>query len=258
MHDYILSFTNKGRAYWLKVYDIPESARTGRGKPIVNLLNINDERVTAVIPVREFSSDRYFFFATRMGTVAKISQDEFSRPRQAGINAISLRGDDELVSVRATDGAREIVLTTRKGQSLRFHEDTVRPLHRNAMGVRGIRLRDGDTLQSVGIVEKDHLLTITEKGYGKRTDFDEFRGHGRGTMGVRNILTDKGGGVASSKPVSDDDEILLMSASGIVMRTKVSEISIQKRSTRGVRVMKMDDGDHVVGCAILQNENSEP
>jgi len=256
MHDYVLSFTNRGRVYWLKVYEIPESTRTARGKALVNLLNLKDERVTAVIPLREFSSDRYLFFATKGGTVAKIPQAEFSRPRQMGINAITLRNDDELVSVMVTDGSRELILTSRNGQSLRIHEDAVRPLHRNAMGVRGIRLREGDVLQSVAPVEKDHLLTITEQGYGKRTEFNEFRGHGRGTMGVRNILTDKSGFVVSSKAVGADDEILVMSASGIVIRTKVSGVSIQKRNTRGVRIMKLADGDRVVGCALLRENTA--
>jgi DNA gyrase subunit A len=257
MHDYLLCFTDRGRAYWLKVYELPEGQRTGKGKALVNLLNLQDERVTAVIPVREFRPDRYLFFATRGGTVVKIALEEFSRPRQTGINAISLREDDDLVDVKVTDGTEELILTTKFGQSLRIHEESVRPLHRNAMGVRGIKLRYGDALQAVSVVEKDHLLTITEHGYGKRTDFDEFRGHGRGTMGVRNIVTDSRGGVIGSTAVSADDEIIVMSASGIVIRTKVSEISIQKRSTRGVRIMRLDDGDRVIGFAILDSGEEE-
>ncbi|KQC05113.1 MAG: DNA gyrase subunit A [Methanoculleus sp. SDB] len=253
-HDYLLCFTSQGRVYWLKVYDIPEAVRTGKGKAIVNLLNLQDERVTTIIPVREFSEDHYFLFATRYGTVAKITQAEFSRPRQTGINAITLREGDELVDVKSTDGTSELILTTRHGQSLRFREDEVRTLHRNAMGVRGIKLRFEDVLQCVTVVEHDHLLTITERGFGKRTEFDEFRGHGRGTMGVRNIQTDQSGGVVASRAVSNDDDIILMSTSGIVMRTPVSEISIQKRNTRGVRIMKMDAGDRVVDFAVLQKD----
>ena len=253
MHDCLLCFTDRGKVYWLKVYDLPEGQRTGKGKALVNLLNLDGgERVTAVIPVREFGSDHFLFFATRGGTVAKMALDEFSRPRQTGINAINLRDGDELVDVKATDGNQELILTTRFGQSLRFHEEAVRPVRRNAMGVRGIRLRHGDALQAVSVVENDHLLTITEQGFGKRTDFDEFRGHGRGTMGVRNIVVDvRGGSVIGSMAVSDDDEIIVMSASGIVIRTKVSEISIQKRGTRGVRIMKLDEGDRVIGFTIL-------
>jgi DNA gyrase subunit A len=256
-HDYLLCFTSIGRVYWLKVYYIPESSRTSRGKAIVNLLNLDDERVTAVIPVREFDHEHNFFFATRMGTVVKIAQDEFSRPRQTGINAINLREGDELVDVKTTDGSNELIITTRHGQSLRFHEEAVRPLHRNATGVRGIKLRFEDVLQDVTVIEKDRLLTITEKGYGKQTDFDEFRGHGRGTLGVRNIQTDRSGGVVSSKAVAEDEEVIFMSSSGIVMRTKVSEISVQKRNTQGVRIMKLDSGDRVVGFAILPSELEE-
>jgi len=259
MHDHLLCFTDRGRVHWLKVYDLPEGQRTGRGKALVNLLPLaGDERVTAVIPVREFQPDRYLFFATRGGTVAKVPLDEFSRPRQTGINAIKLRHDDALVDVKMTDGNQELILTTRFGQSLRFHEDSVRPVHRNAMGVRGIRLRNGDALQSVTAVEGDHLLTITEQGFGKRTEFDEFRGHGRGTLGVRNIVADaRGGTVVGSIAVYENDEIIVMSASGIVIRTKVSEISIQKRGTRGVRIMRLDDGDRVVGFTILNAEDRD-
>ncbi len=253
-HDYLLCFTSGGRVYWLKVYDIPEGTRTSRGKAIVNLLNLNNERVTTVIPVREFRPDLFMFFATQKGMVLKVPLVELSRPRSTGINVINLKEGDELVDVKVTDGTREVVLTTRKGQSLRFHEEAVSPRHRNAMGVIGIRMRGKDELKAISLVDKDYLLTVTEAGYGKRTDFDEFRGHGRGTMGVRNILTDHNGGVVAAKAVSDEEEIILMSASGIVIRTKVSEISIQKRSTRGVRIMKMDYGDRVVGVAVLNPE----
>jgi len=259
MHDNLLCFTDRGKAYWLKVYDLPEGQRASKGKALVNLLNLaGEERVTTVIPVREFRPDHYLFFATRSGTVAKVALDEFSRPRQTGINAINLRDGDALVDVKATDGNQELLLTTKFGQSLRFHEEAVRPVHRNAMGVRGIKLRHGDALQAVSVVEEDHLLTITELGYGKRTEFDEFRGHGRGTLGVRNIVVDvRAGNVVGSMAVSDDDEIIVMSASGIVIRTKVSEISIQKRGTRGVRVMKLDDGDRVIGFTILDSDEED-
>ncbi len=254
-HDYLLCISDLGRAYWLKVYDIPEGTRTSRGKAIVNLLNINNETIQAVIPVTEFRDDRFLFFATRNGTVVKIALDQFSHPRQTGINAIKLRDGDRLVDVKWTDGDRELILTTRHGQSLRFHEEAVRPVGRGAMGVRGISLRDGDHLQAVTVIHNDHLLTLTEKGYGKRTDFDEFRGHGRGTLGVRNIVTDiRSGMVVASRSVSDTDEIIVMTASGIVIRTRVDEIAIQKRSTRGVRVIRLDDGDRVTGFAIVTQE----
>jgi DNA gyrase subunit A len=251
-HDYLLCFTSSGRVYWLKVYDIPEATRQSRGKAIVNLLELGDEeKVTAVIPVSEFKEDEFFLFATLNGMVVKIPQVEFSRPRQSGIYAITLKDGDELVHVMKVTDNGEIILTTRMGQSLRFGINAISLRHRNALGVKGIRLKFMDELQDVTAIEKDHLLTITEKGYGKRTEFDEFMGHGRATMGVRNIQTDVSGGVVSSKAVSDEQDIILMSRSGIVIRTKVSEISIQKRGTRGVRIMKLGDGDSVVGFTIL-------
>ncbi|WAI01246.1 DNA gyrase subunit A [Methanogenium organophilum] len=253
-HDYLLCFTSAGRVYWLKVYDIPEAGRTSRGKAIVNLLNLNEERVTAIIPVSEFSDEKFFLFATKDGMVVKIPQAEFSRPRANGINAITLRETDELVHVKSIDATSDLILTTRHGQSLRFNIETIPLRHRNALGVIGIKLRYGDLLQDVTVIEKDHLLTITERGYGKRTEFDEFMGHGRATMGVRNIQTDYSAGVVSSKAISCDDEVLLMSSSGIVMRTPASEISIQKRGTRGVRIMKLDNGDSLVGFTIVKAE----
>ncbi|MDK2975378.1 MAG: gyrase subunit [Methanofollis sp.] len=250
-HDYLLCFTNRGRIYWMRVYDIPESSRTAKGKAIVNLLNLNEELVNAVIPLRKFDPGQFLFFATRGGMVVKIPIEEFSRPRPSGILAIKLKEGDELVDVKLTDGSAEVLLTTWKGQSLRFSEETVRPLHRNSQGVIGIRMRGGDYLVSLSLVSKDHLLTITAGGMGKRTNFDEFRGHGRGTMGVRNIRPIYGDGVVAAKAVSDDEEIILMSTSGNVIKTAVAGISIQKRGTRGVHVMKMDEGDRVVGFAAI-------
>ena len=253
MHDYLLCFTTDGRLYWLKVYEIPEASRTSKGKAIVNLLNLRDELVTAVIPIREFSDDRYLFFSTRQGQVAKIATSEFSRPRQSGINAITLREDDCLVDVKQTDGTQELILSTAKGQALRFHEDEVRNMGRGVQGVRGIKLKYGDQLVATTIVEKEHLLTITAQGAGKRTDFDEFRGHGRGTMGVRNILAGPGNPVVATRAVSPDEEVVLITASGTVIRIRAADISIQKRSTRGVRMIRLEEDDRVVGFACLAN-----
>ena len=254
MHDYLLCFTTDGRLYWLKVYEIPEASRTSKGKAIVNLLNLRDELVTAVIPIREFREDRYLFFSTRQGQVAKIATSEFSRPRQTGINAITLREDDCLVDVKQTDGTQELILSTAKGQALRFHEGEVRNMGRGVQGVRGIKLKYGDQLVATTIVEKEHLLTITAKGAGKRTDFDEFRGHGRGTMGVRNILAGPGNPVIATRAVSKDEEVVLITASGTVIRIRAADISIQKRSTRGVRMIRLEEDDRVVGFACLAND----
>jgi len=251
MHDYLLCFTTDGRLYWLKVYDIPEASRTSRGKAIVNLLELRDERVTAVIPIREFREDRYLFFSTRQGQVAKVATSQFSRPRQSGINAITLRGEDQLVDVKQTDGSQEVILSTAKGQALRFREEEVRVMGRGVQGVRGIKLKYGDELVATTLVEKEHLLTITARGAGKRTDFEEFRGHGRGTMGVRNIIAGPGNPVVATRAVSSDEEVVLITASGNVIRVRTADISVQKRSTRGVRMIRLEDEDRVVGFACL-------
>jgi len=254
MKDYLLCFTNLGRVYWLKVYQIPESSRAAKGKPIVNLLNLKDEIVTTVLPVREFSEDRFLLFATRFGQVIKIKLNEFSNPRSVGTNAIRIRENDQLVDVILTDGTKEIILTSRFGQSLRFHEETVRTVGRGAQGVRGMKMRGEDTVVAVTLLEKDHLLTISDVGFGKRSEFDEFRGHGRGTMGVRNMQLERDAVIIESRAVSDTDEIIVMTAEGIVMRTPVNEIRIIGRGTKGVRTIRLDDKDRVVGVAIVQPE----
>jgi DNA gyrase subunit A len=252
--DYLLCFTNIGRVYWLKVYQIPESSRIAKGKPIVNLLNLKDEIVTKVIPIRVFREDRFMLFATKLGQVIKIPQTEFSNPRSIGTNAIRLRENDQLVDVIATDGTKEIVLTTRFGYSLRFHEDTVRKVMRNASGVRGMKLRGEDTIVALTLVEKDHLLTISNVGFGKRTEFDDFRGHGRGTMGVKNMQLERDAVVIESRAVLDTDEIIVMTASGVVIRMPVCEIRMIGRGTKGVRTIRLDEKDRVVGVAIFQPE----
>jgi DNA gyrase subunit A len=251
MKDYLLCFTNLGRVYWLKVYQIPESSRIAKGKPIVNLLNLKDEVITTVIPIREFREDLYLLFATKSGQVIKIPQIEFSFPRSSGTNAIRLKENDRLVDVISTDGTKELILTTRFGYSLRFHEETVRTVGRNAQGVRGMRLRGEDSIVALTLLEKDHLLTISDVGFGKRTGFDEFRGHGRGTMGVTNMQLERDAVVIESRAVSDTDEILVMTASGVVIRTHVNEIRVIGRGTKGVRIMRLDEGDKVVGIAFV-------
>ncbi|HSA37496.1 MAG TPA: DNA gyrase subunit A [Methanoregula sp.] len=254
MKDYLLCFTNLGRVYWLKVYQIPESSRIAKGKPIVNLLNLKDEIVTTVIPIRAFREDQYLLFATKLGQAIKIRLDEFSNPRSTGTNAIRLREKDQLVDVILTNGSNELILTTRFGQSLRFHESTVRTVGRNAQGVRGMKLKGDDTIVAVTLLEKDHLLTISDVGFGKRSEFDEFRGHGRGTMGVRNMQIERDAVVIESRAVCDTDEIIAMTASGVVIRTPVSEFRIIGRGTKGVRVMRLDEKDKVVSIAFISAE----
>jgi DNA gyrase subunit A len=258
--DYLLCFTNTGRVYWLKVYQIPESSRVAKGKPIVNLLNLKDEVVTTVIPVSEFLEGQFLLFATRLGQVIKIPLSQFSFPRSIGTNAIRLRGPDQMVDVILTDGTKELILTSRYGQSLRFHEETVRTVGRNASGVRGMKLRGGDTVVAVTLLEKDRLLTISDVGFGKRTDFDEFRGHGRGTLGVKNMTLERDAVVIASCAVSDTDEIVVMTAEGVVIRTPVNEIRVIGRGTKGVKVIRLDENDRVVGIAVVpaEIENGKP
>jgi len=251
MKDYLLCFTNTGRVYWLKVYQIPESSRIAKGKPIVNLLNLKEEIVTTVIPIREFREDQFLLFATRFGQAIKIRLNEFSNPRSTGTNAIRLKEKDQLVDVILTSGNNELILTTRFGQSLRFHEETVRTVGRNAQGVRGMKLRGEDTIVAVTLLEKDHLLTISDVGFGKRSEFDEFRGHGRGTMGVKNMQLERDAVVIESRAVKDSDEIIAMTASGVVIRMTVAEFRIIGRGTKGVRVMRLDEKDKVVSIAFV-------
>ncbi len=258
-HDHLLCFTSTGRAYWLRVFDIPEGSRQSKGKAIVNLLDLrNEERVTAVIPVQQFSSERFFLFLTERGMIIKIPQDEFARPRSTGVNAITLREGDNLVYVMVSDGSQEIIITTKYGQSLRFHEEQIPLRHRNALGVIGMRMKDDDIVTSMTVIEDGkHLLTITSSGYGKRTNFDEYRGHGRGTMGVRNIKLKRNDGIVTAFSAGAEEEIILMSAEGIVIRTSVEKISIQGRSTQGVRIMKLTAGDRVVGVTSLSPEEQK-
>ncbi|MDO5844707.1 MAG: DNA gyrase subunit A [Methanocorpusculum sp.] len=252
-HDYLLCFTNKGRVYWLKVYEIPEGSRTSKGKAIVNLLNLTDEDVSAVIPIRDFAEDKYFFYATKKGRVGKFSQTLFSRPRTGGIMGITLLDGDELVDVVLTDGKSDMVLTTAYGQSLRFSEEDVRSTGRGTQGVIGIRLKyDEDYVCALTLVETKYLLVLTDKGYGKRTEFDEFKGHGRGTQGIRSIISNfERGYVVSAMAVNETDEIVLTTAAGVVMRTSVGNISVQGRSTQGVRVIKPDAGDRVTSVTVV-------
>ena len=253
MKDYLLCFTNIGRVYWLKVYQIPESSRVAKGKPIVNLLNLKDEVITTVIPIREFRKDRYLLFATKKGQVIKVPQDEFANPRSTGTNAIRLKEGDQLVDVITTDNTREVVLSTRFGYGLRFHEESVRVVGRNASGVIGMRFRvKEDTVCAITLVDNDHtLLTISDVGFGKRTEFDDFRGHGRATQGVRTMVLERDAVVIESRAVSETDEIFVMTASGVVIRTPVSEIRIIGRGTKGVRIMRLDENDKIVGIAVV-------
>jgi DNA gyrase subunit A len=256
-HDYILFFTNRGRLYWQKVYEIPEGSRQSRGKAIVNLLELQEgEAVNAMISVEEFAEDKYLFMATRAGTVKKTPLSEFRNPRRAGIIAVSLDEGDELVKVLLTDGKQEIVMVSKKGKAIRFSEEDVRPMGRTARGVRGMTL-DGPDDEEVSldlVDETTTLLTVTENGFGKRTEYSQYPVHRRGGKGVITIVTNlRNGFVSSVKSVAEDDELMFTSAEGIVIRIPAKDISIQGRNTQGVRVMNIKSGDKVSGTARIKN-----
>ena len=256
-HSYMLMFTNKGKVYWLKVYNLPDASRQARGKAIINLINLgNDEHVTAYIPVESFDSSHYLIMATRNGTIKKTNLSAYSNPRKTGIIAISLDQDDSLIGVKLTDGNKEIILATGNGIAVRFNENDVRPTGRSAQGVRGIRLSENDYVIGMVVATNDKtLLTVTENGYGKRTEISEYRLISRGGSGVKNIIcSERNGKVISINSVDDNDEIMLITMNGITIRMPVSQISVIGRSTQGVRLMKLEDKDRLVSVAKIIND----
>ncbi|MEW8500075.1 MAG: DNA gyrase C-terminal beta-propeller domain-containing protein, partial [Candidatus Thiodiazotropha taylori] len=211
-HDTILCFSNMGKVYWLKVYELPQAGRNARGKPIVNLLPLeSEEQINAILPVRDYQEDRYVFMATSSGTVKKTSLEAFSRPRANGIIAVDLRDGDKLVGVSVTDGEQDIMLFSSSGKAVRFSEANVRPMGRTACGVRGIRLESEHKLVSLIVASEGHVLTVTENGYGKRTAIEEYPIHGRGGQGVISIQTsDRNGNVVGAVQVTDEDEVMMI------------------------------------------------
>lgn len=244
-HNYILFFTNKGRVYWLKAYRIPESGRYTKGGNIVNILNLKDEEITAFIPVDKFD-DRFLVMATRNGLIKKTRLKDFSRPRNVGIIALKLRDSDSLVNVALTDGNRELVVATENGMAVRFKEENVREMGRNAIGVRAIKLIN-DKVIGMEVSDTASLLTITENGYGKRSKLDDYRLIKRGGKGVRNIKTsDRNGKVVGIRMVREDDDIMFITKKGMAIRTPVKGISVIGRNTQGVRVMRLESDDKLV------------
>jgi DNA gyrase subunit A len=255
-HDTLLCFSTRGKVYWMKVYELPQAGRGSRGRPLVNLLPLEaEERITAVLPIREYEEDKYIFMATTSGTVKKTSLASFSRPRASGIIAIDLRGDDELVDVAVTEGDRTIMLFASSGKAIRFRESNVRPMGRTAAGVRGIRLEPEQKVISLIIVGDGDILTATENGYGKRTAVSEFPVKGRGGKGVIAIqTTERNGKVVGALQVEESDEVVLISGAGTLVRTPVGEISMVGRNTQGVTLIRLDKGDSLVGMDVLQAE----
>jgi DNA gyrase subunit A len=254
-HSYILAFTSRGRMHWIKVYEVPQLGPATRGKAIVNLLNLDpNEGVVALESTKDFPEDRFLVFATKQGLVKRTALSAYSNVRSGGIIAINIEDGDELLSVRVTDGTRQIFIGTHLGQGIRFAETDVRPTGRDTTGVWGIDLKkDSDYVVEMDIVEEHgHLLTVTEKGYGKRSEASEYRFQGRGGSGVINIrVTEKNGPVAGIKSVTDADQLLLITESGMLIRIKVKDIRETGRAAQGVKLIDLDEGDRVVAVAKL-------
>jgi DNA gyrase subunit A len=258
-HDTILCFSSLGKAYWLKVYELPQASRTARGKPIVNLLPLQeDERITAILPVTEFSEDQFIFMATTSGTVKKTPLSHFSRPRSNGIIAVELRDNDQLVGVAITDGEQDVMLMSNAGKSIRFNEKDVRPMGRTACGVRGIKLQEGQSVISLIIVGEGEILATTVNGYGKRTAIEDYPVHGRGGQGVIAItVNERNGEVVGADQVCQDDEIMLISNAGTLVRTRVQEISVMGRNTQGVRLISLGGDEKLVGIERVASLDSD-
>lgn len=247
--DYLLFFTDKGKAHWLKVYEVPAMSKASRGKSIVNMLQLEqDEKMTGAIPVKNFDADGFIVLVTRSGSIVRMPIRAFSNPRKGGIKAVNLKGDS-LVAARLTDGNQELLVATKYGKAIRFHENNVRASNRGTMGVKAITLEFNDELISMDVVKTGStLLTITTQGYGKRTELNEYPLQRRGGKGVKNIEARKGG-VCCTTTVSEDDELLVTTKDGVVIRIPTSEIRIQGRSTQGVRIMNVKPGDEVAAAA---------
>jgi len=260
-HDYLLFFTDKGRVYWLKAYKLPKGSRRSKGRPIVNMLPRldDDENIEDLIPVSEFSEDKYLLFSTKKGKIKRTPLSDYSNPRVTGIWAIKLREDDELVETRLSDGSKEVMLATKNGQAIRFDEEDVRSTGRYTMGVIGARLEDQDQVVSMTLVDKeDTLLTLTEKGYGKRCDVGNYRKTNRGAKGVITMKTlERNGKVVCARRVEEDEEIVLISKKGMIIRTQASDISKQGRNTMGVKVMNLKEDDRLKAMSKVISEEKE-
>ena len=270
MHNTMLFFTQKGRCYWLKVYEIPEGNKTSKGRAIQNLLNIDkDDVVTAYLRVKnlndkEFINSHYVVFCTRNGVIKKTSLEQYSRPRQNGVNAITIREDDKVIEVRMTNGSNEIIMANRNGRAIRFNEEKVREMGRTATGVRGMQLDEDGQDEVIGMVcvkdpQKETILVVSEKGYGKRSDIDDYRITNRGAKGVRTLnITEKTGHLIAIKTVTDDNDLMIINKSGITIRLNVSNIRIMGRATQGVRLIDLEKrNDQIASVCKVSSEAEE-
>ena len=264
-HDTILCFSNRGRLYWLKVYEVPQGSRTSRGKPIINMFPLQEnEKITVVLPLsgayKQFSEDRYVFMATSLGTVKKTALSEFSNPRKAGIIAVDLDEGDFLIGASLTDGQHDVMLFADSGKAVRFAEEDVRPMGRTARGVRGMMLEEGQQVIALLVAENEQqsVLTATQNGYGKRTPITEYTRHGRGTKGMIAISTsERNGKVVAATLVEEKDEIMLITTGGVLVRTRVSEIREMGRATQGVTLINVDEGTVLSGLQKIVDSGDE-
>ena len=258
-HDTVLCFSTRGRLYWLKVYQFPQAGRTARGRPINNLLPLEEgERITAFLAVKEYAEDQFVFMATTSGIVKKTPLTDFSRPRTAGIIAVELRDEDELIGVELTDGEKDIMLFASGGKAVRFNEANVRAMGRTARGVKGMDLPADEYIISLLVPEKGYVLSATENGYGKRTPLEEYPTKGRGTKGVISIQTsERNGTVVGAVQVDEEEEIMMISDGGVLVRTRVSEVSAQGRNTQGVTLIRLSEGEKLVGIERVEESDSQ-
>ena len=260
-HDYVLCFSNRGRVYWLKVYEVPEGTRTSRGKPIVNLFPLMEgEKINVVLPVKQFDDEHFIFMATSMGTVKKTALSNFANPRKAGIIAVALDEGDVLIGAALTDGKHDVMLFSDAGKAVRFDEDDVRAMGREARGVRGMMLEDGQKVISMLVAESEEfsVLTATENGYGKRTPIAEYTRHGRGTKGMIAIQTsERNGKVVGAALVKPENEVMLISDAGVLIRTKVEQIREMSRATQGVTLINLDEGTLLAGLEKLAESDAD-
>src|SRR6185295_8964659 len=258
-HDYLLCFSNRGRLYWLKVFEVPQGSRTARGKPMVNMFPLEEgEKITTVVPVKEFDENHFVFMATAQGTVKKTPLADFSRPRPSGIIAVGLDEADYLIGVALTDGKYDVMLFSSEGKAIRFHEEDVRPMGRTATGVRGMRLPEDNSRRVVCMLAaKDESLTVltaTENGYGKRTPIAEYTKHGRGGLGMIAIqASERNGALVGAVLVDDHDEAMLISTGGVLIRTAVAQIREMGRSTQGVTLIALSEGEKLAGIARIED-----
>ena len=269
MHNTLLFFTQKGKCYWLKVYEIPEGNRTSKGRAIQNLLNIEaDDKVTAYLRVKnlndtEFVNSHYVLFCTKNGVIKKTVLEQYSRPRQNGVNAITIREDDRVIEVRMTKGDNDIVIANRNGRAIRFNETAVREMGRTATGVRGITLDEDGQDEVVGMIcikdpQKETIMVISEHGYGKRSDIEDYRKTNRGGKGVKTLnITEKTGKLVAIKSVTDENDLMIINKSGITIRLKVADVRIMGRATQGVRLIDLGKRNDSIGSVCKVNSDTE-